>query len=98
MLKEIGIRKVLGATAKNLVFLLSKDFVILLVIASAIRIPVIYFLFTHLLGNTHYYSIKIGFIEIFVSLVIMLFLGPATVLSQTLKAAKANPVENLKTE
>jgi ABC-type antimicrobial peptide transport system permease subunit len=81
--KEIGVRKVLGATVKSLVFLLSKDFVMLMVIASAI---------------TQYYSIKIGFWEIFVSLLLMLFLGLATVLSQTLKAANANPVNNLKTE
>ena len=96
--KEIGVRKVLGASVKNLVFLLSKDFVILMVIASIITIPIMYFLFTHLLNNTQYYSIKIGFFEIFISLVIMLFLGLATVLSQTLKAANANPVDNLKTE
>jgi ABC-type antimicrobial peptide transport system permease subunit len=96
--KEIGVRKVLGATVKSLVFLLSKDFVMLMVIASVITIPVVYFLFTHLLNNTQYYSIKIGFWEIFVSLLLMLFLGLATVLSQTLKAANANPVNNLKTE
>jgi ABC-type antimicrobial peptide transport system permease subunit len=96
--KEIGVRKVLGATVKSLVFLLSKDFVMLMVIASVITIPVVYFLFTHLLNNTQYYSVKIGFWEIFVSLLLMLFLGLATVLSQTLKAANANPVNNLKTE
>ncbi|MEJ7589108.1 MAG: FtsX-like permease family protein [Ferruginibacter sp.] len=96
--KEIGIRKVLGATAKGLVFLLSKEFVILMCIAGAITIPVIYFLFTHLLTNTQYYSIQIGFIEIFISLVIMIFLGLTTILSQTLKAANANPVDNLRTE
>ena len=96
--KEIGIRKVLGATGKSLVILLSKDFVTLMVVASVITIPVIYFLFTHLLNNTQYYSIKIGFTEIFVSLLIMMFLGLATILSQTLKAANANPVNNLKTE
>jgi ABC-type antimicrobial peptide transport system permease subunit len=96
--KEIGIRKILGATAKSLVFLLSKDFVVLMIIASLITIPVMYFLFTHLLNNTQYYSIKIGFFEIFVSMLIMLFLGLATVLSQTLRAANANPVDNLKVE
>ncbi len=93
--KEIGIRKVLGATAKGLVFLLSKDFVILMVIAGAITIPIMYFLFTHMLANTQHYSMRIGFIEIFVSLVIMLFLGLTTILTQTLKAANANPVDNL---
>ena len=88
----------MGASAKGLVLLLSKDFVILMVIAGAITIPVIYFLFTHMLANTQYYSIQIGFLEIFVSVVIMMILGLATILSQTLKAANANPVENLRTE
>ncbi|TDH24619.1 ABC transporter permease [Segetibacter sp. 3557_3] len=96
--KEIGIRKVLGATAKSLVVLLSKDFVMLMVIASVITIPIIYFLFTNLLNNTQYYSIQIGFLEIFASLLIMMLLGLTTILSQTLKAANANPVDNLKTE
>jgi ABC-type antimicrobial peptide transport system permease subunit len=96
--KEIGVRKVLGATVKSLVILLSKDFVMLMTIAATITIPLIYFLFTHLLNNTQYYSIKIGFFEIVISLVIMMFLGLATILSQTVKAANANPVENLRTE
>lgn len=96
--KEIGIRKVMGATVKNLVLLLSKDFLLMMLVASVITIPVMYFLFTHLLNNTQYYSISIGFVEIFASLAIMLFLGLATVLSQTLRAANANPVNNLKTE
>ncbi|WP_336514581.1 ABC transporter permease [Pollutibacter soli] len=96
--KEIGIRKVLGASVNNLVVLLSKDFVMLMVIASIITTPIMYFLFTHVLANTQYYSISIGFFEVFVSLLIMLFFGLLTVLSQTLTAANANPVENLKTE
>ena len=96
--KEIGIRKVLGATVKSLVVLLSKEFVSLMLIAAAITIPVMYFLFTYLLANTQYYSITIGFTEIVVSVIIMLFLGLATILSQTLKSANANPVENLRTE
>ena len=93
--KEISIRKVMGASSESLVLLLSKEFVILMAIASIITIPVIYFLFNHLLGNTQHYSIEIGAIEIVVSLIIMLFLGLTTVLAQTLKAANANPVDNL---
>lgn len=96
--KEIGIRKVLGASANNLVVLLSKDFILLMIIASVITVPVVYFLFTHLLSSTQYYSIQIGVVEVLLSLVIMMFLGLATVLSQTLKAANANPVDNLKIE
>lgn len=96
--KEIGVRKVLGATVRSLVMLLSKDFIVIMTLAAVITIPVMYFLFTHLLTNTQYYSMKIGFVEIAVSLVIMMLLGLATILSQTVKAANANPVENLRTE
>jgi ABC-type antimicrobial peptide transport system permease subunit len=96
--KEIGVRKVLGATAKSLVILLSKDFVMLMAIASLITIPIIYIIFNKILSATQHYSIQVGFVEVLVSLVIMMVLGLATILSQTLKAANANPVENLRTE
>lgn len=96
--KEIGVRKVFGASAKSLVILLSKDFVVLMAIASLITIPIIYFIFNEILPSTQHYSIQVGFVEVFVSLVIMMVLGLATILSQTLKAANANPVENLRTE
>ncbi len=96
--KEIGIRKVMGASSKSLVLLLSKDFLILMVIASVITIPVIYFLMNHLLVSIQHYSVQIGFLEISVSVIIIMFLGLTTILSQTLKAANANPVNNLRTE
>lgn len=96
--KEIGVRKVLGATVRSLVVLLSKDFVMIMTIAAFITIPIVYFMFTHLLNNTQYYSMKIGFFEIVISLMIMMLLGLLTILSQTVKAANANPVENLRTE
>ena len=95
-IKEISIRKVMGASSESLVLLLSREFVILMTIASIITIPVMYILFNHLLGNTQHYSIEIGALEIGINLFIMLVLGLSTVLSQTLKAANANPVDNLK--
>lgn len=96
--KEISIRKVMGASTKRLVLLLSKDFVILMVIASVITIPFVYFLFNELLVSIQHYNIQIGFVEIILSLAIILFLGLTTILSQTLKAANANPVDNLRSE
>lgn len=96
--KEIGVRKVLGATAQSLIVLLSKDFVILMIVAAAIAIPVVYFMMSYLIANTQHYSMKVGVVEITISLLIMSFLGLATILSQTLKAANANPVDNLRTE
>jgi len=96
--KEISIRKVMGASAENLVLLLSKDFIKLMVIASVITIPAVYFLMDHVLTTTQHYSVPIGFVEIIASLFIMLFFVLTTILSQTLKAANANPADNLRSE
>ncbi|MBE7171291.1 MAG: ABC transporter permease [Williamsia sp.] len=96
--KEIGIRKVMGASSESLVFLLSKDFISLVLIASIFTVPAVYFLMDHLLVSIQHYSVQIGFLEIFASVTLILFLGLTTILSQTLKAAHANPVHNLRTE
>ncbi|MHA4847594.1 ABC transporter permease [Flavitalea antarctica] len=96
--KEISIRKVMGASTRNLVLMLSKDFLILLVIASLITIPLVYFMFDYLLSTIQSYNIQIGIFEIGTSLGIVLVLGLTTILSQTLKAANRNPVDNLRTE
>lgn len=96
--KEISIRKVMGASSENLVVLLSKDFVKLLVIASVITVPAVYFLMDYVLANTQHYSVSIGFIEILASLVIMVVFVLTTILSQTLRAANANPADNLRSE
>jgi putative ABC transport system permease protein len=97
-LKEISIRKVMGASTDSLVFLLSKDFIFLMLIASLIAVPAVYFLFDYLLLSIQYYSIQIGIVEISISLLIIAFLGFSTILSQTRKAANANPVDYLRTE
>ena len=78
--------------------MLSKDFLILLVIASLITIPLVYFMFDYLLSTIQSYNIQIGIFEIGISLGIILVLGLTTILSQTLKAANSNPVDNLRTE
>ena len=96
--KEISIRKVLGASSESMVVLLSKDFIKLMIIASIITIPAVYFLLDHVLTNTQHYSVQIGFLEIIVSLLIMAFFVLTTILSQTMKAANANPADNLRTE
>jgi putative ABC transport system permease protein len=96
--KEISIRKVMGATAENLVLLLSKDFVKLMVVACVITVPAVYFLMDHILANTQRYSVSIGFVEIAASLVIMMLFVLTTILSQTLRAANANPADNLRSE
>lgn len=96
--KEISIRKVMGANYRNLIYLLSKDFMMLLVIASVITIPLVYFMFDYLLATIQHYNIQIGIFEISLSLAIVMILGLVTILSQTLRAANRNPVENLRGE
>jgi putative ABC transport system permease protein len=96
--KEISLRKVMGASSESLVVLLSKDFIILMVIASVITIPVMDFAFERLLLSVQYYSVTIGVADVVISFSIMFLLGMAAILSQTLRAANANPVDNLRVE
>jgi ABC-type antimicrobial peptide transport system permease subunit len=96
--KEISLRKVMGASSESLVVLLSKDFVMLMVVAAVITTPVVYFLFDHVLANSQYYRLQIGFFEVVVSISLLFSVGLSSILSQTLKAANTNPVENLRVE
>ena len=96
--KEVSIRKVMGASSESLVYLLSKDFIILIAIASVITIPTVSFLMEKLLLTAQVYNAPIGAVEIVISLLIILVLGMSTILSQTLRAANTNPVENLRVE
>ncbi|HEU5290032.1 MAG TPA: ABC transporter permease [Cyclobacteriaceae bacterium] len=96
--KEIGVRKVMGASSTAIAVLLSKDYLKLMLIAAIIATPVTIFLFDIMLSGTQHYRIPIGALEIILSLLLMLILGVGTILSQTLKAAKANPVDTLRCE
>jgi hypothetical protein len=55
-------------------------------------------MFDYLLSTIQSYNIQIGIVEISISLVIVMVLGLTTILSQTLKAANRNPVDNLRAE
>jgi ABC-type antimicrobial peptide transport system permease subunit len=96
-IKEIGVRKVLGASVISLWQLLSKDFVMLVLIASAIAIPVAWYFMNEWL-KSYQYKISIG-LGIFVSVVLLsIVITLITVSSQAIKAAIANPVKSLRTE
>ena len=95
--KEIGVRKVLGASVISLWQLLSKDFVMLVLIASAIAIPVAWYFMNEWL-KSYQYKISIG-LGIFVSVVLLsIVITLITVSSQAIKAAIANPVKSLRSE
>ncbi|MGE0589702.1 MAG: ABC transporter permease [Cyclobacteriaceae bacterium] len=96
--KEVGIRKVMGATTSGLVTMLSMDFIKLIAIASCIALPLTYLFFDKIYLRSQYYKLPIGAIEILISLAIITVLGLTTILSQTIKTAKTNPVDTLRTE
>ncbi len=95
--KEIGVRKVLGASVFNLWKLLSKDFVVLVLISLLIATPVGYYLMHNWLQNYQYrtdLSWRIFTAAGLGALMITLI----TVSFQSIKAAIANPVKSLRTE
>jgi putative ABC transport system permease protein len=95
--KEIGVRKVLGASVFNLWQLLSKDFLILVMISCLIAIPVAWYYMNEWLKN-YQYRTSIG-TEVFVAVVVTaIAITLITVSFQAIKAAMANPVESLRTE
>jgi putative ABC transport system permease protein len=96
--KEIGVRKVMGASTTTITLLLSKDFAKLMIVAALIATPLTYLFFDKVFLTMQHYKLPIGAFEIIASLLIMLALGFITILSQTVKAAKANPVETLRNE
>jgi putative ABC transport system permease protein len=95
--KEIGIRKVLGATTENLVMLLSGDFTRLIIAALCIAAPAGYYFMTQWL-NSFAYRISINWWIFALAAIIALGIAIITISSQAIKAAMANPVKSLKTE
>lgn len=95
--KEIGVRKVLGATVSQLWFLLSKDFVLLVIISCVIASPLaLYFLQNWL--QKYDYRISIGPGVFLISAVAAIVITLLTISFQAIKAAIANPVKSLRSE
>lgn len=97
-IKELTIRKVLGASVYNLLTLLSKNFILLVIISSAIAVPFALYIFRTTLINNMEYSIEIGFWELANGALLVLFIAVITIGSQAAKAARTNPAENLRNE
>jgi len=95
--KEIGIRKVVGASIGNLTFLLSKDFLKLVVIALLIALPVAWVLMSKWLEG-YAYRINLTLWYFFAAGMLAVIIAFATISLRTIKAAKANPVKSLRTE
>jgi len=95
--KEIGIRKVLGASVTQLTMLLSEEFILLVVIAIIIATPLAWLLTNKWLEDFAY-RINISGWIFFIAGMIAILIALATVSVQAIKAAIANPVRSLRTE
>lgn len=95
--KEIGIRKVLGASVKNIVSMISREFLLLIIISCLLAIPVAY-LFTQKWLLDFAYRIDLGAgIFILAGLIILVIAG-VTISLRSIKAATVNPVKSLRSE
>jgi putative ABC transport system permease protein len=95
--KEIGIRKVLGATISNVITLLSKDFIGLVIVAMLIAFPVAGWLM-HKWLEDFVYRISISWWMFAIAALIALLITIGTISFQAVKAAFSNPVKSLRTE
>lgn len=95
--KEIGVRKVMGATVANIISLLSKEFLQLVLIAFLIASPLVWY-FMHRWLQSFAYRVTISWWIFALSGSMVILITLATISIQTLKAAVANPVKSLRAE
>jgi len=97
--KELGIRKILGATVTQIIRLISNEFVILVLIATIIAIPLIWYFMSDWLGNFAY---RIKLLEYWYAFVIgggiTILIAVLTVAFKTYNAAILNPTESIRNE
>jgi len=94
--KEIGIRKVLGSSTTGIVNIIIKEFLYLVIISNIIAIPLAYLCSKSLIQYITAYTTDIGIGVFILAALLTLITAAVAVTSQTLKAARANPVEALK--
>ncbi|MBA2249028.1 MAG: ABC transporter permease [Chitinophagaceae bacterium] len=95
--KEIGVRKVLGASVGNIVYLFSREFTILIVVAFLIAAPVAYYMMSNWLSD-FVYRVKLGAAVFLLAILISVIIAWVTVGYKAIRAAVANPVKSLRSE
>ena len=95
--KEIGVRKVLGASTSHLVMLLSREFVLLILLANLIAWPIAYYLMRDWLSGFAYQT-DLNVLPFVASAIMALIIAFGTVSMQAIRAARSNPVDALRYE
>ena len=95
--KEVGIRKVLGASVANILYLFSKEFTLLIIVAFVIAVPAAWYLMNSWLEN-FVFRINIGYGVFVLAIVASIIVAWVTVAYRSFKAALSNPVKNLRSE
>ncbi|WP_205509947.1 ABC transporter permease [Longitalea arenae] len=95
--KEIGIRKVLGASAQGIVYLFYRDFIKLVCLAAVIAIPVVYYLAGKWLSNFAFH-IQLGWFVFIAAPLLLMLIAFISIGLQSLKAAMDNPVKSLRND
>lgn len=96
--KEIGIRKALGASIQNVVTLLNREFIIILSVAGVLGAIAGYYLTNALLKEIYAFHIPVGIVSVILCTLFIFAVGLVTTSTTIFKAAKANPVDTLRTE
>jgi len=97
-MKEIGVRKVLGASISNIVKNISKEFIIILSISSVVGSVAAYFLVETFMASIWTYYVPIGIGAFVASILILFFISGVTIGGKVFKAASFNPVDTLRDE
>ncbi len=95
--KEIGVRKVLGASVKDIIGLLSKDFLLLILLANLVALPLVYLGAKSWLAG-YAYAITPGLWLFAIPLSLVFIVAIATISFQTFKSARRNPIDSLRYE
>jgi putative ABC transport system permease protein len=95
--KEIGVRKILGASVHSIVTLVSKEFLLLIFIAGLISLPIAWY-FMDIWLQEFAYRVPLSAGMLVLAMVVALMIAAITISLQTISAARANPVKNLRSE
>lgn len=95
-LREVGVRKVMGASTASVVYLLSRNFLVLLSLSALVALPATYLFFERVVLTRFPYHRPVQVAELVVGLVAVLLIACVLIGSQTVKAARSNPAHILK--